>query len=203
MSDDVTIPRETAREWAAFIRNNCGGGRLAGLDDLADLLDESPPADVSVTDAEHLSRAEARLDTISPVIAIDPAMGVNITEQIKTLFQVVAKSPSHGSAIAPCDCLICSAVHSLADTILSTPVPTPPAPSLRDEVAVSYRDEIIGVTRDSWDEVADHAKVRAYEFADVVIAAFLRRVEALPMRRDYGDSYRRDDVLGLLGGDDE
>ena len=75
----------------------------------------------------------------------------------------------------------------------------PPAPSLRDEVAVSYRDEIIGVTRDSWDEVADHAKVRAYEFADVVIAAFLRHIEALPMRRDCGDSYRRDDVLGLLG----
>lgn len=44
MNDDVTIPRTTAREWAAFIRNNCGGGRLAGLDDLADLLDPPQPS---------------------------------------------------------------------------------------------------------------------------------------------------------------
>ena len=44
MTDDVTIPRETAKEWAAFIRNNCGGGRLAGLDDLADLLDPPQPS---------------------------------------------------------------------------------------------------------------------------------------------------------------
>lgn len=44
MNDDVTIPRETAKEWAEFIRNNAGGGRLAGLDDLADLLDSPQPS---------------------------------------------------------------------------------------------------------------------------------------------------------------
>lgn len=50
----------------------------------------------------------------------------------------------------------------------------PPQPSLRDEVAVLWRDEVIGVSHDSWDEVADHGKARAYEFADAVLAVVRR-----------------------------
>ena len=195
MSGDVTIPRETARAAAMILRiaamkdavfKGDDGTRYPAAD-LADLLDQRP-ADVSVTDAEHLSRAEARLDTTSPVIAIDPAMGVIVTEQVKTLFQVVAKSPSHGSAIAPCDCLICSAVHSLADTILSTPVPTPPAPSLRDEVILAI----------------DPANGGGWESeADAVLALMLERVLNLP-RIEWGEggwNVRLDDLIALLGGE--
>ena len=193
-----------ARAWLED-SHSCSSGDDKGDDgtrypaaDLADLLDQRP-ADVSVTDAEHLSRAEARLDTTSPVIAIDPAMGVIVTEQVKTLFQVVAKSPSHGSAIAPCDCLICSAVHSLADTILSTPVPTPPAPSLRDEVIEAVRVAV------EWSNYYGTEKV-----ADAVLALVRKRVEALPDQAfpsTDGSNNRspgwlhRDDMLRLLGGE--
>lgn len=84
----------------------------------------------------------------------------------------------------------------------------PPPLSLRDEVAVVYRDEVIGVSRDSWDEVADHAKVQAYRFADAVLAVvrkhYRERAEGLVFWDSNGNPVMdRRDVLALFGGDDE
>ena len=190
---DVTIPAEQARNYGKHLRiMHSSASRSDLMLDLADLLDP-PPADISVTDAEHLRRAEVRLDTISPVIVIDPAMGVNITEQIKTLFQVVAKSPRHGAAIVACDCLVCASVHSIADTILRESAP--PAPSLRDEVAELLRGSSSG---DRWDMADDYlAVVRRH-----VEALTLPDQPSLPSAWGNGWLACNADVLRLLGGDD-
>ena len=210
---DVTIPAEQARNYGKHLRiMHSSASRSDLMLDLADLLDP-PPADISVTDAEHLRRAEVRLDTISPVIVIDPAMGVNITEQIKTLFQVVAKSPRHGAAIVACDCLVCASVHSIADTILRESAP--PAPSLRDEVAGEI-GQACGSVSMCWDPrptgVFDSTPAADFidEATDAVLAVVRRHVEALPATSLVdgvaGVSFRgidRDDVLRLLGASDD
>ena len=89
----------------------------------------------------------------------------------------------------------------------------PPQSSLRDELAVLWRDEIIGVSRDSWDEVADHGKARAYEFADEVLAVVRQRIgrQRVAQPQHGGDpgtwslgyASCRDAVLALFGGTDE
>lgn len=205
MAGDVTIPAYKAKAFAAAFRHAAmvavDGEFARQLSDLADLLDP-PPADISVTDAEHLSRAEARLDTISPVIVIDPAMGVNITEQIKTLFQVVGKSPSHGAAVVACECLVCAAVHSIADTILRESAPPPP--SLRDEV-VKAMQNILGYADEH-----GLTPMAAEGATDGLLAVVRRHVEVLrgwdggaasmEWSSD-GNWIDRDDVLRLLGGE--